>query len=113
MQTNQTTDFPTYRGFFQIRFESIGGLGANTAGQVLARAAVLKMGLNAAQFSSYGSEKKGSLVRSYLRLGPPERPVRTSAPVERPHVIAVFHATLLRLPATFAGLHSDGTFIYN
>jgi pyruvate ferredoxin oxidoreductase gamma subunit len=110
---NQTAQLPTNRPFFSIRFESIGGLGANAAGQILARAAVVKMGLNAAQFSSYGSEKKGSLVRSFLRLAPPDRPIRTSAPVDRPDVIAAFHATLLRMPATFAGLRGDGTFIFN
>lgn len=99
--------------FFEIRFESIGGLGAHAAGQVLAAAGVLRMGLNGAHFSSYGSEKKGSLVRSFVRLGPAERPIRTSAPVETPDAIVVFHAALLRLPATRAGLFRDGTFIYN
>ena len=46
--------------FFEIRFESIGGLGAHAAGQVLAGAAVLRLGMNGAAFSSYGSEKKGA-----------------------------------------------------
>ena len=99
--------------FFEIRFESIGGLGAHAAGQVLATAAVLRMGLNGAHFSSYGSEKKGSLVRSFVRLGPAEQPIRTSAPVETPDAIVVFHAVLLRNSATRAGLRQDGTFIYN
>lgn len=99
--------------FFELRFESIGGLGAHGAGQVLATAAVLRMGLNGAQFSSYGSEKKGSLVRSFVRLGPAARPVRTSAPVESPDGIVVFHAALLRSPATFGGLRRDGFLLYN
>ena len=99
--------------FFEIRFESIGGLGAHAAGQVLASAAVLKMGLNGAHFSSYGSEKKGSLVRSFVRLGPADRPIRTSAPVETPDAIVVFHAALMRSPATVAGLRREGTFLYN
>jgi len=99
--------------FFEIRLESIGGLGAHAAGQVLASAAVLRMGLNGAHFSSYGSEKKGSLVRSFVRLGPAERPIRTSAPVEAPDAIVVFHAALLRNPATFAGLRREGTLICN
>lgn len=99
--------------FFEIRFESIGGLGAHAAGQVLASAAVLRMGLNGAHFSSYGSEKKGSLVRSFVRLGPADRPIRTSAPVESPDGIVVFHAALLRNPATFGGLRKDGVLIYN
>jgi pyruvate ferredoxin oxidoreductase gamma subunit len=99
--------------FFEIRFESIGGLGAHAAGQVLASAAVLRMGLNGAQFSSYGSEKKGSLVRSFVRLGRGDLPVRTSAPIDTPDAIVVFHAALLRNPATFAGLRHDGTLIFN
>jgi pyruvate ferredoxin oxidoreductase gamma subunit len=99
--------------FLEIRFESIGGLGAHAAGQVLASAAVLRMGMNGAHFSSYGSEKKGSLVRSFVRLGPADRPIRTSAPVESPDGIVVFHAALLRNPATFGGLRQDGVLIYN
>ncbi|HTM21923.1 MAG TPA: 2-oxoacid:acceptor oxidoreductase family protein [Kofleriaceae bacterium] len=99
--------------FFEIRFESIGGLGAHTAGQLLASAAVLRMGMNGAHFSSYGSEKKGSLVRSYVRLGPADRPIRTSAPVEQPDAIVVFHNVLLRNRATLAGLRADGTLIYD
>lgn len=99
--------------FFELRFESIGGLGAHAAGQVLASAAVLKMGLNGSHFSSYGSEKKGSLVRSFVRLGPPGRPIRTSAPVESPDGVVVFHAALLRNPATFSGFRRDGILLYN
>ncbi|MEE9219674.1 MAG: 2-oxoacid:acceptor oxidoreductase family protein [Acidobacteriota bacterium] len=98
--------------FFEIRFESIGGLGAHAAGQILAGAAVLRMGLNGSHFSSYGSEKKGSPVRSYIRLGPPDRPIRTSAPVESPDVIVVFHQTLLEHPVTLAGMREAGTLIF-
>ena len=109
----ETISLPHADRFFEIRLESIGGLGAHAAGQVLATAAVLRMGLNGAHFSSYGSEKKGSLVRSFVRLGPADRPIRNSAPVETPDAIVVFHAALLRSPATLAGLRKDGTFIYN
>ena len=100
-------------GHFEIRFESIGGLGAHAAAQVLATAAVLRLGLNGAAFSSYGSEKKGSPVRSFVRLCPAELPIRTSAPVESPDAIVVFHAALLINPATFAGLKAKGTLIIN
>jgi pyruvate ferredoxin oxidoreductase gamma subunit len=99
--------------YFEVRFESIGGLGAHAAGQVLATASVVRMGLNGAHFSSYGSEKKGSLIRSYVRLAAGDRPIRTSAPIDRPDVIVVFHAALLRNAATFAGLKADGVLIYN
>lgn len=109
----QTVSLPDTGRFFEIRFESIGGLGAHAAGQVLATAAVVRMGLNGAHFSSYGSEKKGSLLRSFVRLGSADRPIRTSAPVEAPDAIVVFHAALLHNPTTFAGLVKDGTLIYN
>jgi len=84
---NWRVHIPTSRRFFEIRLESIGGLGAHAAGQVLASAAVLRMGLNGAHFSSYGSEKKGSLVRSYVRLAPAAKPIRTSAPVDTPDAV--------------------------
>ncbi len=99
--------------FFGIRFESIGGLGAHAAGQILGGAAVLRLGFNGAHFSSYGSEKKGSVVRSFVRIGEGDRPLRTSAPIEKPDVIVVFHAALLKNPVTFAGLLADGTLIVN
>lgn len=104
---------PFEQRFFELRFESIGGLGAHGASQILATAAVLRMRMNAAQFSSYGSEKKGSPVRSFVRIGPSDRPVRTSAPVDRPDVIVVFHAALLRNPLTLSGLRQDGVLIYD
>ena len=71
-------------GFFGIRFESIGGLGAHLAGKMLAEACVLRQGFNGAHFSSYGSEKKGTPVKSFVRLCPADREVRTSSPIETP-----------------------------
>ena len=49
-------------GFYELRLDSIGGLGAHLAGQILGEAVVLKMGMNALHFSSYGSEKKQALI---------------------------------------------------
>ena len=104
---------PDSRRFFEVRFESIGGLGAHVAGQIVASAAVLHMGLNGAHFSSYGSEKKGSVVRSFIRLAPTDRAIRTSAPIESPDVVVVFHSGLLAHPATLAGIRAAGTLIYS
>jgi pyruvate ferredoxin oxidoreductase gamma subunit len=104
---------PGRTGLFEIRFESIGGLGAHAAGQILARAAVLKMDLNGSHFSSYGSEKKGSVVKSFVRLGPADEPIRTSAPIDAPDVVVVFHGALLGQEITIAGLKDHGVLIYN
>ncbi len=109
---NKTGKLPT-DGFFEIRFESIGGLGAHAAGQVLGDAEITRMGFNGAHFSSYGSEKKGSIIRSYVRLCPGDKPLRNSAPIETPDIIVVFHAALLKSPVTLAGLKANGTLIFN
>ena len=103
---------PNEANFFEIRFESIGGLGAHVAGKIIASAAVLRMNMNGAHFSSYGSEKKGSVVRSFIRLAPADKAIRTSAPIEEPDVIVVFHSGLLAHPATVSGMKADGIFIY-
>jgi pyruvate ferredoxin oxidoreductase gamma subunit len=100
-------------GFYEIRLDSIGGLGAHLAGQILGEAVVLKMGMNALHFSSYGSEKKGSPIRSFLRVAEADREIRSCSPVERPHMIAVFHDALLRVPGSLAGLRPNGTLIVN
>jgi pyruvate ferredoxin oxidoreductase gamma subunit len=104
---------PDPSGFFEIRFESIGGLGAHAAGQILARAAVLKMNLNGSHFSSYGSEKKGSLIRSYMRLGAADKPIRSSAPIDSPDVLVVFHGALMKQDITIAGMKDSGALIFN
>jgi pyruvate ferredoxin oxidoreductase gamma subunit len=104
---------PDPSGFFEIRFESIGGLGAHAAGQILARAAVLKMNFNGSHFSSYGSEKKGSPVRSYVRLGAADKPIRTSAPIDSPDAIVVFHSALMEQDITLAGMKNTGALIFN
>lgn len=55
------------RAYFEIRLESLGGLGANLCGKMLGELGVKYLGLNGAAFSSYGSEKRGSLsVRLYV-----------------------------------------------
>lgn len=100
-------------GFYEIRMESIGGLGANLAGKMLAEAGVLHSGYNGSNFSSYGSEKKGTPVKTFIRFATANMEIRSSSPVEEPHVAAVFHESLLRTQNCIAGLQPDGTLIVN
>lgn len=97
----------------EIRFESIGGLGANLAGQLLAESLALRQNLNVSQFSSYGSEKKGTPVRSFIRVAEMSKPIRVSSPVTEPDVLAVFHEALLSRQTTLSGLKPDGVLILN
>ena len=52
-------------------------------------------------------------MRSFVRLAPADRAIRTSAPIESPDVIVVLHGGLLAHPATLAGMRADGTLIYS
>ncbi|WP_147531712.1 2-oxoacid:acceptor oxidoreductase family protein [Bacillus marasmi] len=100
-------------GFYEIRLESIGGLGANLAGKMLAEAGVLGLGLNGSNFSSYGSEKKGSPVKSFIRFCEPEVDIRDHSPIEQPHVVGVFHEALYKTIDVVSGLTSDGIVLVN
>lgn len=100
-------------GFFEIRLESIGGLGANLAGKMLAEAGVLGLGLNGSNFSSYGSEKKGSPVKSFVRFCDSDTEIRDHSPIEQPHIIGVFHEALYKTVDVVSGLHGDGIVLVN
>lgn len=100
-------------GFFEIRLESIGGLGANLAGKMLAEAGVLGLGLNGSNFSSYGSEKKGSPVKSFIRFCDSDVEIRAHSPIEQPHVVGVFHEALYKTVDVVSGLAPDGILLVN
>lgn len=100
-------------GFYEIRLESIGGLGANLAGKMLAEAGVLGLGLNGSNFSSYGSEKKGTPVKSFVRFCEPEVAIRDHSPIEQPHVVGVFHEALYKTVDVVSGLNPDGIVLVN
>ncbi len=91
-------------GCFEIRLESIGGLGANLCGKLLGELGANYLGLNAASFSSYGSEKRGSPVKSYIRWCDRDTPIRINSPVVSPHILGLFHENMIgKIPVT-AGL---------
>ncbi|MEQ6377959.1 2-oxoacid:acceptor oxidoreductase family protein [Bacillaceae bacterium S4-13-58] len=100
-------------GFFEIRLESIGGLGANLAGKMLAEAGVLGHGLNGSNFSSYGSEKKGSPVKSFIRFCDPDIEIRAHSPIEQPHVVGIFHEALYKTVDVVSGLDPHGIVLVN
>ncbi len=77
-------------GSYEIRLESIGGLGANLCGKMLGELGALSLSLNSLSFSSYGSEKRGSPVKAYVRWCADDRPLRVNSPVTRPHLLGIF-----------------------
>lgn len=100
-------------GFYEMRLESIGGLGANLCGKLLGELGATYLGLNASAFSSYGSEKRGSPVKSYVRWCSSDREILHNSPVERPHLLILFHHALSSsLPIT-AGVDEHCTMVIN
>lgn len=98
-------------GYYEIRLESIGGLGANLCGKMLGELGVNYLGLNSAVFSSYGSEKTGTPVKGFIRYSSKEKEIRLHSPIRNPHLLAIFHEALIReiytatnrLPVSLAG----------
>lgn len=76
-------------GYFEMRLESIGGMGANLLGKMLGELGAMYLGLNSASFSSYGSEKRGSPVQAFVRWSADE--IRENSPVTHPHILGIFH----------------------
>ncbi len=100
-------------GYFDIRMESIGGMGANLAGALLAEACILKLGFNGVSFASYGSEKKGTPVKAFLRLCASGQEVTDNSPVERPHLLAVFTEQLIGSVPIALGARQGGAVVVN
>ena len=89
--------------YYEIRLESIGGLGANLCGKMLGELAVNHLGLNSTSFSSYGSEKTGTPVKAYIRYCESGQEIRVHSPIVTPDLLVVFHEALLQDPGVWEG----------
>ncbi len=100
-------------GCYEMRLESIGGLGANLCGKLLGELGAGYLGLNASAFSSYGSEKRGSPVKSYVRWCDPKREILHNSPVEHPNLLILFHHALSKSFPVTAGVDVNCTLVVN
>ena len=100
-------------GSYEIRLESIGGLGANLCGKMLGELGALSLSLNSLSFSSYGSEKRGSPVKAYVRWCADDRPLRVNSPVTRPHLLGIFHEGLIGTYPVLDGVTVDTKIVLN
>ncbi len=94
-------------GYYEIRLESIGGLGANLCGKMLGELGVKYLDLNSASFSSYGSEKTGTPVKGYIRFCDKKKEIRVHSPVTEPDLLVVFHQALMQDKEIFKGCSED------
>ena len=93
--------------YYEIRLESIGGLGANLLGKILGELGLKYLGVNSSSFSSYGSEKTGTPVKGYVRYGKQEREIRVHSPIVTPDLLVVFHQALCKEENVWKGCHKD------
>lgn len=100
-------------GCYEIRLESIGGLGANLCGKLLGELGAVFLGLNASAFSSYGSEKRGSPVKSFVRFCDKDREILHNSPVENPNMLIIFHQALSKTMAVTAGADENCIVVVN
>ncbi len=91
--------------YYEIRLESIGGLGANLCGKMLGELGVKYLDVNSSSFSSYGSEKTGTPVKAFIRYCAKEKEIRVHSPVEEPDLLVVFHQALLKDASVWKGCH--------
>ena len=100
-------------GYYEIRLESIGGLGANLSGKILGELGALYLGLNSSSFASYGSEKRGSPVKSYVRFAENNREIRLNSPVETPHILGLFHERMAGKMPVMSGVGEYSSVVVN
>lgn len=97
--------------YYEIRLESIGGLGANLCAKILGELGVSYLDANAISFSSYGSEKTGTPVKGHIRYSSKNVEIRAHSPVETPDILAIFHEALLQNPKTQSGCNENTSMI--
>ncbi len=98
------------KAYYEIRLESIGGLGANLCGKMLGELGLKYLDLNSTSFSSYGSEKTGTPVKGFVRLCNKDKEIRVHYPVVEPDLLVVFHQALLKGDSVWKGC-DDNTIV--
>lgn len=92
--------------YYEVRLESIGGLGANLLGKMLGELGLKYLNVNSSSFSSYGSEKTGTPVKGFVRYCKKEKEIRVHSPIMEPDLLVIFHQALLRDASVWKGCSS-------
>lgn len=95
--------FDSGKEYYEIRLESIGGLGANLCGKMLGELGLKYLDLNSSSFSSYGSEKTGTPVKGFIRYCKKEKEIRVHSPVVEPDLLVIFHQALMKDTSVWKG----------
>jgi len=94
----------------EIRWHGRGGQGAVTSAEMIAQAAIIE-GKHAHAFPSFGPERRGAPVLSFVRVS--SEPIRLRAEIYEPDVVVVLDPGLLPIINVAAGLKPDGIAVIN
>lgn len=95
---------------FEVRIHGRGGQGVVTAAELLSVAAFAE-GRHAQAFPSFGSERTGAPVVSFVRIA--DKEIRVREPVMAPDALVIQDPTLLHQVDVFAGMHEHGHLLIN
>lgn len=95
----------------EIRWHGRGGQGAVTSAELVAQAAISENRYGQA-FPSFGPERRGAPVQSFLRVST-DKPIRVRAEIHEPDAVVVLDPGLLRIVNVAAGLKKGGMVIVN
>lgn len=93
---------------YEVRFHGRGGQGAVTAAAMLA-AALLEEGKYAVSIPSFGFERRGAPVVSFLRFS--DREIRQMTNIYTPDCLICVDPSLARSVDIFSGLKAGGTLV--
>jgi len=96
--------------FLEVRWHGRGGMGAVTAAELVARAAISE-GKYAQSFPSFGPERRGAPVLAFLRISDEFIRIRTN--IYEPDVVVVLDPGLLSIVDVTSGLKEEGKIIIN
>ncbi len=94
----------------EVRFHGRGGQGAVTAADILAVAG-FKEGYYTLSFPTFGAEKRGTPVASFLRIS--DKPIVARDEVYNPDYVVVMDPSLLDVVDVLAGIKKNGMLIAN
>lgn len=100
-------------GFCNILLSALGGDGANMAAKMLFKLGCTSLNLDGGYDAKYGSEKKGTATDVSVRFCEPGTPVRQCGPTSRPHVLVIFHESLIAPLELYRGLWPGAVVIVN
>ncbi len=94
----------------ELRFHSRGGQGGVIAGKLLA-AAIFKEGKYVQTFPTFGVERRGAPVMTFVRIS--DRPIRLRNQVYTPDHIVILDPSLIQFFDVVQGLKEDGIILVN